>query len=286
MENIRSVIKKNQFPEKLREIPSPPKQLYIKGSLPPENFIHLAIVGTRKCSEYGKNACEFIINGLTKYSKKIVIVSGLAIGIDSIAHKCAIKNGLKTIAIPGSGLDNSVLYPPSNKKLAEEIIHSGNCLVSELDWKIKAALHTFPSRNRIIAGISQATLVIEAPERSGALITSEFAVEFNRDVFAVPGPIFSENSKGTNKLLKRGAYPITCAEDILEALDINFEPKNLQFDFTPIEQKIIEALSEPISKDELIRALKIPANEINPALAMMEIKGMIKQSSGTIFKNF
>lgn len=280
------VLKRNRFPKNLQEIPSPPKELYIMGELPDENKIHLAVVGTRKYSDYGKNACESIISGLAKYSKNFVIVSGLAIGIDSIAHRSAIKNGLQTIAIPGSGLDNSVLYPSSNKKLAEEIINSNGCLISELEWKIKAALHTFPSRNRIIAGISQATLVIEAPEKSGALITSEYAVEFNRDVFAVPGHIFSENSKGTNKLIKRGAFPVTCAEDILEALDINFEPKNLQFDFTPIEQKIIEALSEPISKDELIRALKIPANEINPALAIMEIKGIIKQSNGTIFKNY
>ncbi len=250
--------------------------------------IHLAVVGTRKFSGYGKEACEKIISGLKGYN--IIIVSGLALGIDAIAHQAAIDNNIKTIAIPGSGLDFSVLHPRTNHRLAKEIVENGGALLSEFEWEQPAAIHTFPQRNRIIAGISQGTLVIEAPERSGALITANFALDFNRDVFSVPGSIFNENSKGTNKLLKMGAVPVTSAEDILDAFDIAQEGENLKLNFdtqelSPIEAKIISALNEPISKDDLIRKLKIPAIEINSALTMMQLNNLIKESDGEIRRN-
>ena len=264
-----------------------PEKMYLIGELPdPDEYLYLAVVGTRKFSNYGKEACEKIISGLRGYN--FVIVSGLALGIDAIAHRAALDSGLKTIAIPGSGLDFSALHPRTNHQLAKDIIEKGGALLSEFEWEVPAAIHTFPQRNRIIAGISRGTLVIEAPERSGALITANFSLDFNRDVFSVPGSIFSENSKGTNKLIKMGAVPVSSAEDILDAFDVPRENENLKFDietqnFSPIEQKIISAISEPISKDDLIRKLKLPANEINPALSMLQINGIIKESSGEFY---
>lgn len=277
-------LKPEQFPKLLLEIPAPPKDLYIAGELPPENYFYLAVIGSRRFSNYGKDGCEKIISGLNGFN--FVIVSGLALGIDSIAHKSALANGLKTIAIPGSGLDFSVLHPHSHKKLAREIVESGGCLLSEFEPKMPAGLHTFPIRNRIIAGMSHGVLVIEAAERSGTLITANFALEFNRDVFAIPGSIFNENSKGTNKLIKMGAMPIMSSEDILDAFDIARNGENLKFNFrlSPLEEKISEALNEPMNKDNLIRKLNLPATEINPALTIMLINGIIKESGGEIYK--
>jgi DNA processing protein len=281
----RKTLKQNQFPALLREIPSPPKELYVIGDLPSEEKIWLGVVGTRKFSNYGKEVCEKIIEGLKGYG--FVIVSGLALGIDSIAHRAAIENNLPTIAVPGSGLDEKVLHPHSHKKLAEDIVNAGGALVSEFPWDYPAGLHTFPQRNRIIAGLCKGTLVIEAPEKSGALITANFSLDFNRDVFAVPGSIFQENSKGTNKLIKMGAIPVTSADDILDAFDIVREGENLKLDLqslSPLEQKIMEALTDPMPKDDLIRKLGLPAHEISPALSMMQLNGIIKESGGEIRK--
>ena len=281
----RKVLKLNQFPALLKEIPSPPKEIYIIGDLPSEDLIWLGVVGTRKFSTYGKEVCEKIIEGLKGYG--FVIVSGLALGIDSIAHRAAIENNIPTIAVPGSGLDEKVLHPHSHKKLAEDIVNAGGALVSEFPWDYPAGLHTFPQRNRIIAGLCRGTLVIEAPEKSGALITANFSLDFNRDVFSVPGSIFNENSKGTNKLIKMGAIPVTSADDILDAFDIVREGENLKLDLqslSPLEQKIMEALLEPIAKDDLIRKLGLPAHEVGPALTMMQLNGYIKESGGEIRK--
>jgi len=281
----RKTLKLKQFPALLKEIPSLPKELYIIGDLPSEELIWLGVVGTRKFSNYGKEVCEKIIEGLKGYG--FVIVSGLALGIDSIAHRAAIENNLPTVAVPGSGLDEKVLHPHSHKKLAEDIVNAGGALVSEFPWDYPAGLHTFPQRNRIIAGLCQGTLVIEAPEKSGALITANFSLDFNRNVFAVPGSIFQENSKGTNKLIKMGAIPVTSADDILDAFDIAHEENNLKLDLqslSPLEQKIIEALTDPMPKDDLIRKLGLPAHEIGPALSMMQLNGIIKESCGEIYK--
>lgn len=281
------ILNPKQFPKLLTEINDAPKQLYIEGELPDnEENIFLAVIGTRKFSTYGKEACKKIISGLAGYP--IVIVSGLALGIDAIAHKAAIDAGLKTVAVPGSGLDYSVLHPHSNRKLADEIVASGGALISELEPTQPAGVHTFPQRNRIIAGLSQAILVIEAPKRSGTSITARLALDYNRDVYAVPGSIFSINSLGSNRLIKQGATPISSSEDLLEALGFDIklteygqkEIKNLSKE----EQKILDILTEPFPRDELIRQSGMLPNAANSLLMMMEIKNLVKESGGQIFR--
>lgn len=281
-ENIK-ILLRNELPPMLKETPYPPEILYIKGELPEQNLIHLGIVGTRKFSVYGKEACEKIIEELAEY--KIVIVSGLAIGIDAIAHKAAISNNMKTIGVLACGLKKDVFYPPVNLKLSEEIIDKGGCVLSEHPYRMRAALWTFRQRNRIIAGLSRGTLMVEAPEKSGALITANFAVDYNREVFALPGSIFSENSKGTNKLLKAGAIPAMSGTDILAAFGIETEEnKKETLNLSPLEEKIISALTEPITRDDLIRKVGLPTREINPALGILEIRGIIKDAGGQIYR--
>jgi len=276
------ILLKKEFPQLLQETPFPPEILYVKGDFPDENLIHLGVVGTRRCSVYGKEACEKIVSDLAEY--KIVIVSGLAVGIDAISHKTAILNKTKTIAVLGSGLKDEVFYPRQNLRLSQEIVESGGCVISEYPYAMKAALYTFPQRNRIVAGLSRGIFVVEAPEKSGALITANFALDYNRDVFALVGSIFSENSKGTNNLIKLGAIPVTSSEDILREFGISIEETKKEIILSPLEEKIIAALTEPMPRDELIRKVGLPARSINPALGILEIRGIIKESGGEIFR--
>lgn len=287
MGQIRKLDKK-EFPKAILEIPQPPKVLYIRGNLPEGNFIYLTVVGSRKYTSYGRDICQKLINGLKGYP--IVIVSGLALGIDSIAHRSAIDSGLTTISFPGSGLDNFALHPQTNIRLAEEIEKSGGCLLSEFEPNFKATLYSFPQRNRLMAGISKAVLVIEAEERSGTLITARMALDYNRDVLAVPGSAFSSNSNGTNWLIKEGATPVTKSEDILIALGFEIEKPKLSdeekyADCSKEEIKIINLLREPMPRDELIRASRLPTSEANALLSIMEIKELIKEELGEIRKN-
>jgi len=280
---------KEKFPKALLEIPQPPKDLWIVGELPPADYAYLCIVGSRKFTTYGKDCCERIISGLKGYP--IVIVSGLALGIDAIAHKCAVANGLKTLVLPGSGLSENAMYPKTNAILAREIVAKGGCLMSEFPPDFKATLWGFPMRNRLMAGISKAILVVEAEERSGTMITARLATEYNRDLLAVPGSIFSPNSKGTNKLIHRGATPITSSEDVLEALGFEIKgseekQQNLFEDALPEEKSVLKILSEPMPRDELIRAMKLSVAEANSLLSVMEIKGLIKEELGEIRASF
>ena len=284
MEDIYK-LKPEQYPEGLNEIPQPPKTLYIRGRLPSSDLIYLAVVGSRKYTSYGKDICEKLIKGLKGYP--IVIVSGLALGIDTIAHKAALETGLTTISFPGSGLDNSVLYPRTNIHLADEIIKKGGCLISELEPHIRATIYSFPQRNRLMAGISKAVLIIEAEEKSGTLITARMAVDYNRDVLAVPGSAFSSNSNGTNWLIKQGATPVTKSTDILEALGFEIEKtkmsdKEKYADCGKDEMKIIELLREPMERNDLIRELGLPIGPANALLSIMEIKELIKEEMGEI----
>ncbi|MES3032217.1 MAG: DNA-processing protein DprA [Patescibacteria group bacterium] len=276
---------KNKFPKALLEIPQPPENLWIIGELPPENLIHLCVVGSRKNTSYGREACEKIIAGLKGYP--IVIVSGFAMGIDTIAHKKAMQIGLPTIVFPGSGLSDEAMYPKSNVRLINEVVRSGGCLISEFEPDFKATQWSFPMRNRLMAGISKAVLIIEAEERSGTLITARLTTEYNRDLLVVPGSIFSSNSKGTNRLLKAGATPVTCAEDVLEALGFELpkdeeKQQRLFADLSPEEKKVADLLREPMSRDDLIRAIKMPTPTVNAILSVMEIKGLIREELGEI----
>src|SRR3989338_1320681 len=228
------------------EMADPPKELYLEGILPnPNEFVYLTVVGSRKMTRYGQEACDFLIHGLAGYP--IVIVSGFAIGTDTIAHKSALDTGLPTIAIPGSGLDRAVLHPQSNYRLADHILETDGALLSELPPTAPAGIHTFPRRNRIMAGLAHAVLIIEASEQSGTLITARLALDYNREVLVVPGSIFAPTAQGTNTLLSQGAAPARGSGDILATLGIRTndnEPRTLNLDlFTPIERSIIELLA-------------------------------------------
>jgi DNA processing protein len=275
-------LSKNDFPSPLLEIPQPPKKLYVAGELPSEENIFLSVVGSRKHTNYGADACEKIIEGLAGYP--IVIVSGLALGIDALAHKVAMRAGLKTMAVPGSGLDQKAIYPRTNLSLAEEIVAKGGALLSEYEPDFRATTWSFPARNRIMAGLSRAVLIIEAEERSGTLITARLATEYNRDVYVVPNGIFSPGSRGSNQLLKQGAYPITDASDILFLLGLKKDGDAFQekspIDLSPEEQKIFDLLAEPMPRDELIRASGVHASDGNTLLSVMEIKGIIIEKGG------
>lgn len=207
------------IPLQLHEIPQPPLKLFVRGSLPRIGSKILCIVGAREYSEYGRDVVHRLISGLQH--QNICIVSGLAKGIDGLVHKKALEFGIQTIAFPGSGLDESVLYPKQNIELSRDIIKSGGGLISELEPISPARDWTFPLRNRLMAGISDATIVIEAKLPSGSLITTRLAHEYNRDVGAVPGDIRSALSNGPNWLLGNYAMPITCSQDILDILRIS-----------------------------------------------------------------
>ncbi len=283
-----TILEKANLPKVLAEIPQPPKKLYIAGELPPEGTIYLCVVGSRKCTNYGKDACRKLIAGLKGYP--VAIVSGLAVGIDAIAHEAALENNLFPVAFPGSGISEKVFYPSSNLRLAEKIIDSGGCIISEFPPEMKAELYTFPMRNRLMAGISKATLVIEAEEKSGTLITARMALDYNREVLAVPGPINSSYSKGTNKLIRNGATPITSSEDILEALgfkiDETAKQESLFADASPEEKAVLKLLAEPKERDDLIREMKISTAEATTLLSIMEIKGLIREELGEIRASF
>jgi DNA processing protein len=267
----------------LREIADPPQHIYVRGSMPPPENNLLAIVGSRRMSPYGKDACEHLIRGLTGYP--ISIVSGMALGIDTIAHRSALNAGLHTVAVLGSGLDDAVLYPRHNVALAHDILKAGGALVSEEEPHFKARPESFPKRNRIVTGMSHATLIIEAGERSGTLITAKLTVEYNRELLIVPHSIFSDGGAGGHLFMKLGGTPVRSAGDILEALHIPLAEKNtVPLTLTQNEEAILTLLSSPLPRDELIRALALPIAEANALLLSMELRGLVQETLGEIKK--
>jgi DNA processing protein len=282
--NQQTTASPSSFPKRLREINDPPKKLYVQGILPPEDYKWLCVVGSRKFSPYGRQVCESLIAGLS--GLPVVIVSGLALGIDSIAHRSALKAGLKTVGVPGSGLDPNVLYPSSSRNLADEILASGGALVSEFEPQFRATAWSFPQRNRIMAGLCDAVLVIEAEIKSGTLITSRLATDYNRDIFAVPGSIFSSTSEGPHMLIKKGAAAIDSSDALKVALDLQDNGKmKIKKDYSSCsknEMKIIKALNSPKSKDFLADELNMPVSEFFSTLSVLEIKGFIKEELGEI----
>lgn len=268
------------FPSLLKEIPQPPKQLNYRGALPPTDIQLISVVGSRRYTTYGQQVVEKLIGGLAGYP--IGIVSGLALGIDSIAHEEALRAGLYTLAIPGGGIDDSVIYPARHKPLARRILDSGGCLLSEYEPTFKATTWSFPERNRLVCGISKATLVVEAGERSGSLITARLCVDYNRELLVVPGSIFSENSRGTHQFLKLGATPVTSTKDILEVLQLpEYLPQtSTPSDLSPKEEEILAALHNPTDKDTLLRGLSFSIAEAVPILMQMELNGLIIEEGG------
>lgn len=295
--HLRRTLAGEDIPRLIRMIPDPPDHLWIEGNLPdPDIYRYLCIIGARRHSAYGRQAVEELIGGLAGHN--ICIVSGLAFGIDSIAHRAALDAGLPTIAFPGSGLDRSVLYPQTHLELAEDILSAGGALVSEFEPLIACQVWTFPQRNRLMAAISHATLIIEASESSGTLITARLALDYNRDVLALPGQIFSPLTYGPHRLIRDGAIPITSSDDILEALGLprrdEHAPKNIQGkiefprELTPLEKEIIDIImSEHMDRDEIIRKIHMTATEdayssqvIIAALSLLELDLIIKERGG------
>jgi len=269
------------YPKLLKEIYTPPALLYIRGKLEPADEFSLGIVGTRKLSLYGQQATPFMASELARAG--LTIISGLAKGIDSLAHRAALSAGARTIAVLGSGLDK--IYPSKNQRLAEEISQNG-AVISEFPLGTQPLAQHFPQRNRIISGLSLGILVVEAPERSGALITAKDALEQNRDVFAIPGPIFSQNSYGTNNLIKMGAKLVSQANDILEELNLNLLTVSSLADKKIVPDNQEEALilkqlsSQPIHIDKIIKQTKLSTAMVNSTLTLMEMKGKVRNLGG------
>lgn len=276
----------SQFPRLLQEITDPPKILYREGRWPEEKHF-LTVVGSRHHSQYGTRACQSLIRGLRGHP--IVIVSGLAWGIDTVAHQSALEVGLTTIAVPGSGLDRRVIYPRENVRLAEKILEAGGALISEYEPETRAARWTFPRRNRIMAGLSEATLVIEAQSKSGTLITARLAMEYNREVLAVPGPIDSLTSTGTNQLIADGARPILTSADILEQFNIKtptIPPTQTKEAFSKTEKLILDTLTQPRTKDEIALSANLSIRDVLITLSSLEMRGIIKEQGGQVFRLF
>jgi len=256
-----------------------PTSLQIKGSLPGPDALIIAVVGSRNPTRYGKDMTEEIARALAR--RGITIASGMARGVDTIAHCVALDVGTPTIAVLGSGLSERVIYPKDNIGLSRKIAENSGAVISEYENTQKPELWTFPQRNRIIAGIAKAVIVTEAGEKSGALITARYALEYGRDVLALPGQMTSPLSRGTNVLLKEGATPITSIDDIFEALGIEKESvASVHMNRSPDEQIILESLAEELSTDEIIKQTHLSPQAVLASTASLEIEGMIKQTGG------
>ncbi len=273
------------YPKLLKQIYDLPTVIYYKGEMRAEEKA-IAVVGTRKITGYGRAVTEEFVKGLVEAG--LTIVSGLARGVDSEAHLATIRAGGRTIAVLGGGLKN--IYPPENRSLAERIIENGGLVLSEFPPDYPSMPGNFPARNRIISGLSQGVLVVEAAEDSGSLITARLALEQGREVFAVPGPITSTLSKGPIDLIKEGARVVMNAEEILEELGINkvksSKLKVQSNNLSEEEKKVLEILgNEQLHIDEICRNLNLSAGEISGTLLKMEISGLVQNlGSGTYCK--
>lgn len=264
------------YPRRLREISAPPPVLYVRGSLLADDEWAVAVVGTRRASAYGLEMARQLAGDLAR--NHITVVSGLARGIDSEAHHAALASGGRTIAVLGSSLDR--IYPPENVDLARQVVGSG-AVVSEYPFGTRPEAGNFPARNRIISGLSLGTLVVEAGETSGALITAHYALEQGRETFAVPGSALSRRSAGTNRLVQRGeAKLVTRVQDILEELNLTMLDQQVEVrQIVPendVEAALLAHLSlEPTHIDDLSRSTRLPVAQVSSALSLMELKGLI-----------
>ncbi len=269
------------YPAQLRDIPASPPVIYVKGDLLDTDRWAIAIVGTRRLTAYGRQMTHALTSGLVRHD--ITIVSGLARGIDSIAHKAAVEQGGRTIGVLACGID--CIYPPENRKLAEQIADGQGAVISEHALGVQPEKKNFPPRNRIISGLSLGTVVVEAAKVSGALITTKFAREQGREVYAVPGNANSRASKGTNNLIKQGGKLVTEAQDILEDLNLERAPEQQAVQMilpdSAEEATLIPLLIDaPRHVDELSRESGLPAPLVSSTLVMMELKGQVQQIGG------
>ena len=275
-------IEDKNYPKLLKEIKEPPKVLYYRGELNPGDQC-FAIVGTRRCSDYGKQVALEMAGDLAEAG--LIIVSGLAPGIDTFAHTATVERKKRTIAVLGTGIDEKTIYPQSNLKLAQRILETGGCLISEYPPGTPGSKFTFPQRNRIISGLSLGVLVVEAKEKSGALITANWAKKQGRKIFAIPGLIHSLNSKGPHYLIKNGAKLVENANDILEELNL---PKSTHpgevLGETEEENLILETLKEgPLDIDKIIEKTKLPAATVASTLSILEIKGKVRNLGNNVY---
>ncbi|GAB4371746.1 MAG: DNA-processing protein DprA [Calditrichia bacterium] len=272
------------YPELLKRIPDPPVVLFYRGELKRQHKNSIAVVGTRTPSNYGKLAATTLVEELI--SKGITIVSGLARGIDTIAHQTALQGGGETLAVLGCGLDR--IYPPENRQLFQDIPRQG-AILTEYFLGVGPDAVNFPRRNRIISGLTRGTLVVEAGERSGALITALYALNHNREVFAVPGNINSPKSRGCNALIRQGAKLVQTVNDILEELSdlAQEEPareKPIPAHLSDLEKKILSKLNnEPIHIDRLVMILQESPAVILSGLLTLELLGLARQLAGKMF---
>jgi DNA processing protein len=273
-------VQEDGYPRRLKEIDLPPPVLFIRGEIRLDDDWAVGIVGTRRMTAYGRQVAEELAEFLAHHG--VTVVSGLARGVDAISHQAAIKAEGRTYAILGCGVD--VVYPPEHRTLAEEITQHG-ALISEFPVGTAPDSNNFPPRNRIISGLSQAIVVIEAGETSGALITAAFAADQGKDVFAVPGYIHALQSKGTNRLIRDGARPLLKVEDVLEVLNLEqiqeYRQARLEFPLDESEKKVVDVLGEDsMHVDEIQVKSGMSIDKVSSTLVMMELKGMVRQTGG------
>ncbi|MDO8567032.1 MAG: DNA-processing protein DprA [bacterium] len=275
-------LERGEWPRQLMEIPQPPERLWVRGALPPKGHKLLTVVGSRAMTRYGQEACEKLITGLAGYP--ISIVSGLALGTDTCAHKTALSAGLHTLVVPGSGLGDDVLYPRSNRPFAKEILKAGGGMISEYPPDEPSRVYYFPERNRIMVGLSDAVLIIEAGQKSGTLITARLAGEYNKDLLAIPHRIGDPHAFGSHLFIRLGAALVSDSLHILEALHIAPRESGVSgvapSDLEDAELVVWSMLDEPMTRDDILRASGAGAGETLTALVALELRGLIREEFG------
>lgn len=272
------------YPVRLKNIPHPPPVMYIRGDLLAEDHWAVAIVGTRRVTSYGRQVTEQVAAYLARQG--ITVISGLARGVDGTAHHTALQNGGRTIAVLGCGVDQ--IYPPEHRQLADKILQNG-AIISDYPPGTPPDAVNFPPRNRLISGLSAAVVVVEAGETSGALITATFAAEQGKDVFAVPGGIYSPQSKGTNRLIQQGASPLLNPVDILDQMDIHhveqFKQASLLLPADEVESTLLKIIQlEPMQIDDIKAQSGLAVEKISAGLTMLELKGLVRQVNGSAYQ--
>lgn len=269
-----------QYPPLLARITDPPARIFVRGNVELLNSRCFAVVGSRDVTDYGRHAIETIVSPVAAH---FTIVSGMALGADASAHCAALEAGAKTIAVLGNGLDDDSIYPRSHISLAHRILASGGCLVSEYPIGEQARPHYFPARNRIVAGLSVGVLIAEAARDSGTMITARLALDYNRDVFAVPGSIFSKLCAGTNELIQQGAHMTIRAQDILSAYGIEDSPQQRQLLLSPIERQIFEIISRnSCALNELIALSGRSPAEVMMIVSELEMCGAVVRAGAKL----